>query len=489
MLELKNKRVLVVGLGKSGLAAAQFLKARGARVTVSDARPATLIAELSDLLDQGFMVEAGSHGLLTFRRQDLIVVSPGVPMSTPELAQVRAMGAHIIGELELGAMFLQGEVIGITGSNGKTTTTSLVGKIFEDAGLATVVGGNIGFPVTAMVGESLRLSGLGPSGAEAPLLQAANGRAEARPLQSEGAEDGMACRREVWNVIEVSSFQLETVEAFHPKIAVVLNLTPDHLDRHGTFENYAAAKERIFARQGAGDALVLNADDPVVQGMAARAKGEVFWFSTTKIVRRGTFVRDGVVMWVGTENGVSEPVMPVSEIPLRGKHNVENVLAAVCVARLAGVSAEKVRASVAGFTAVEHRLEFVREWKGVRYYNDSKATNVDATMKAVEAFAGGIWLILGGKDKDSDYSVLAPLLRDRVKTVLTIGSAAEKIERQLAGVVKIERAETLERAVAFAQAHASAGDTVLLAPACASFDQFKNYEERGRVFKELVQGL
>jgi UDP-N-acetylmuramoylalanine--D-glutamate ligase len=443
MLELKNKRVLVVGLGKSGLAAAHFLKARGARVTVSDARPATLIAELSDLLDQGFMVEAGSHGLLTFRRQDLIVVSPGVPMTTPELAQVRAMGAHIIGELELGAMFLQGQVVAITGSNGKTTTTSLVGKIFEDAGLPTLVGGNIGFPVTAMVEASTP---------------------------------------ETMNVIEVSSFQLETVEAFHPKIAVVLNLTPDHLDRHGTFENYASMKERIFAQQGVGDALLLNGDDAVVQGMAARAKSDVYWFSATKIVRRGTFVRDGVVMWLEKEGGVSEPVMPVSEIHLRGAHNVENVLAAVCVA-------ESVRASVAGFNAVEHRLEFVRELAGVRYYNDSKATNVDATMKAVAAFGGGIWLILGGKDKDSDYRVLAPQLRERVKTVITIGSAAEKIERQLSGVVKIEKAETMQRAVEFSQANASAGDTVLLAPACASFDQFKNYEERGRVFKELVQAL
>jgi UDP-N-acetylmuramoylalanine--D-glutamate ligase len=388
--------------------------------------------------------------LLTFRRQDLIVVSPGVPMTTPELAQVRAMGAHIIGELELGAMFLQGQVVSITGSNGKTTTTSLVGKIFEDAGLPTLVGGNIGFPVTAMVEASTP---------------------------------------ETMNVIEVSSFQLETVEAFHPKIAVVLNLTPDHLDRHGTFENYASMKERIFAQQGVGDALLLNGDDAVVQGMAARAKSDVYWFSATKIVRRGTFVRDGVVMWLEKEGGVSEPVMPVSEIHLRGAHNVENVLAAVCVARLAGVSAESVRASVAGFNAVEHRLEFVRELAGVRYYNDSKATNVDATMKAVAAFGGGIWLILGGKDKDSDYRVLAPQLRERVKTVITIGSAAEKIERQLSGVVKIEKAETMQRAVEFSQANASAGDTVLLAPACASFDQFKNYEERGRVFKELVQAL
>jgi len=449
-MELAGKRVLVVGIGKSGLAAARFLKAHGARVTVSDARPATLIAELSELLDEGFMVEAGSHGLLTFRRQDLIVVSPGVPQSTPELKTVRAMGAHIIGELELGAQFLQGDVVAITGSNGKTTTTTLVGKIFADAGVPTLVGGNIGRPVTEMVAESTP---------------------------------------QTVSVLEVSSFQLETVEEFHPRIAAVLNLTPDHLDRHGSFEVYAAAKARIFENQVAGDALVLNADDPAVQAFAAKAKGEVFWFSATKAVRCGTFVRDGVVVWVEKEGGVTEPILPVSEIPLQGAHNVENVLAAVCMARLATVPAESIRATVKGFAAVEHRLEFVREVAGVRYYNDSKATNVDATMKAVAAFAGGVHLILGGKDKDSDYTALAPLLRERVKTVITIGSAAQKIEHQLTGVMKIERAETLQRAVALASEISVAGDTVLLAPACASFDQFENYEHRGRVFKELVAAL
>jgi UDP-N-acetylmuramoylalanine--D-glutamate ligase len=469
-LELNNKRVLVVGLGKSGLAAARFLKARGARVTVSDARPATLIAELSELLDEGFMVEAGSHGLLTFRRQDLIVVSPGVPQSTPELKTVRAMGAHIIGELELGAQFLQGDVVAITGSNGKTTTTTLVGKIFTDAGVPTLVGGNIGRPVTEMVAESIELS---------------------RQLQQEAdpSASPQDDKSSVVNVIEVSSFQLETVEEFHPRIAAVLNLTPDHLDRHGSFEVYAAAKARIFENQVAGDALVLNADDPAVQAFAAKAKGEVFWFSATKAVRRGTFVRDGVVVWVEKEGGVTEPILPVSEIPLQGAHNVENVLAAVCMARLATVPAESIRATVKGFAAVEHRLEFVRDVAGVGYYNDSKATNVDATMKAVAAFDGGIHLILGGKDKDSDYTTLAPLLRERVKTVITVGSAAQKIEHQLTGVVKIERAETLQRAVALASEISVAGDTVLLAPACASFDQFENYEHRGRVFKELVAGL
>jgi UDP-N-acetylmuramoylalanine--D-glutamate ligase len=449
-MELRNKRVLVVGLGKSGLAAAHFLKTLGARVTVSDARPALLIAELSELLEQGFSVEAGSHGLLTFRRQDLIVVSPGVPMSTPELTQVRAMGAHIIGELELGSQYLQGEVIAVTGSNGKTTTTTLIGEILKAAGRPTLVGGNIGRPVTAMVEESTA---------------------------------------ESWSVLEVSSFQLETVETFNPRIALVLNITPDHLDRHGTFEAYAALKARITEFQTAEDFLVLNGEDKDTQMIAAKTKAQVYWFSARRPMKRGAFVHGESILFVPREGAKAEPVMPVAEISLAGAHNVENVLAAVCAARLAGVESETIRGAVLAFKAVEHRLEFVREAGGVRYYNDSKATNVDATMKAVEAFAGGIHLILGGKDKGSDYRVLGPLLRERVNTVITIGSAAEKIERQLDGVVKIERAETLERAIAFAHGAAVAGDTVLLAPACASFDQFENYEQRGRVFKELVAAL
>jgi UDP-N-acetylmuramoylalanine--D-glutamate ligase len=450
MLELAGKRVLVVGIGKSGLAAAHFLKERGARVTVSDARPATLIAELSSLLDEGFIVEAGSHGLLTFRRQDLIVVSPGVPTSTPELMTVRAIGAHIIGELELGAQFLRGEIVAITGSNGKTTTTALMGEILKTSGRPTLVGGNIGRPVTEMVAESTA---------------------------------------ETWSVLEVSSFQLETIETFRPRIAVVLNITPDHLDRHGTFEAYAAAKTRITENQTGEDYLVLNGEDKNTQMVAAHSKAQIFWFSARRRIKQGAFVHGESIFFAANESAQPEPVMPVAEIGLAGRHNVENVLAAVCAARLAGVPSEVIRKAVAAFRAVEHRLEFVRELDGVRYFNDSKATNVDATAKAIEAFPGGIHLILGGKDKDSDYTVLTPLLRERVETVITIGSAAEKIERQLAGVLKIERAETMDRAVALARANAAAGDTVLLAPACASFDQFENYEHRGRVFKELVHGL
>jgi UDP-N-acetylmuramoylalanine--D-glutamate ligase len=450
-MDLKNKRVLVVGLGKSGIAAALFLRDQGARVTVSDSRSATTLAnEIPALLDAGIMVESGGHGLLTFRRQDLIVVSPGVPYDTPELKQVRAFGLPIIGELELASRFLQGQIVAITGSNGKTTTTSLLGKIFSDAGRATLVGGNIGVPVIDLVHHS-----------------------------SVGTI----------NVLEVSSFQLETVEQFSPHIAIVLNITPDHLDRHGTFANYAATKARITAQQTPADFLVLNGEDPPTQMVAAKTKAQIFWFSGRRPIKQGAFVHGESILFIPREGTKAEPVMPVAEIPLKGAHNVENVLAAVCAARLGGVSSETIRASVATFKAVEHRLEFVATVRGVEFYNDSKATNVDATKKALEAFAGGIHLILGGKDKDSDYAELNDLLRERCKVVYTIGSAAEKIERQLAGVVKIVSAATLEAAVRSAQQNAVPGDIVLLAPACSSFDQFENYEHRGRTFKDLVKAL
>jgi UDP-N-acetylmuramoylalanine--D-glutamate ligase len=450
-MELKNKRVLVVGLGKSGKSAALFLRALGAQVTVSDSRSAEALAgEIPALLDAGVMVETGGHGLLTFRRQDLIVVSPGVPFDTPELKQVRAFGLPIIGELELASRFLQGQIVAITGSNGKTTTTSLLGKIFADARVSTLVGGNIGTPVIDLIAQSTP---------------------------------------QTTSVLEVSSFQLETVVEFRPHIAVVLNITQDHLDRHGTFENYAAMKARITAQQTAEDFFVLNAEDKPTQMLAAQTKAQVFWFSGRRPIKQGAFVHGESIIFLPREGAKPEPVMPLAEIPLKGAHNVENVLAAVCAARLGGVSAESIRASVAGFKAVEHRLEFVATVRGVAFYNDSKATNVDATKKALEAFPGGVHLILGGKDKNSDYTELADLLRARVKTVYTIGSAAEKIERHLAGVVKIVSAGTLDAAVRQAAQSAVPGDVVLLAPACSSFDQFTSYEHRGRVFKELVKGL
>ena len=450
-MELKNKRVLVVGLGKSGLAAALFLRDRGARVTVSDTRSdAALGDQIPALLEAGIMVEAGGHGLLTFRRQDLIVVSPGVPLDTPEVKQAQQLGLTVIGELELASRFLLGETVAITGSNGKTTTTTLLGTIFADADMRTQVGGNIGLPVIELIAES---------------------------------------NPETWNVLEVSSFQLETTVEFRPKIALILNITPDHLDRHKTFERYAAAKARITANQGATDFLVLNAEDVNTQLMAAKTRAHIYWFSAARQIKQGAFVHGESIFFLAQEGGRPEPVLPVAEILLKGAHNLENVLAAVCAAKLAGVPSASIRGSVAKFQAVEHRLELVRTVAGVDFYNDSKATNVDATMKAVASFPSGVHLILGGKDKDSDYTLLAPLLRQRCNSVYTIGSAAEKIERELAGVVKMVSAKTLDQAIALAAKAAKSGDVVLLAPACSSFDQFENYEHRGRAFREEVQKL
>ena len=269
----------------------------------------------------------------------------------------------------------------------------------------------------------------------------------------------------------------------------MLNITPDHLDRHGSFENYAAAKARITENQTAEDFLVLNGEDKPTQMVATKTCAQIFWFSPRRPIKQGAFVHGESIAFLAREGCKAEPVMPVAEIPLKGAHNVENVLAAICTARLAGIPAESIRESVRSFQAVEHRLEFVATMRGIDYYNDSKATNVDATKKALEAFASGVHLILGGKDKDSDYTELADLVRARVKTVYTIGSAAEKIEQQLNGAAKIVSAGTLDAAVRTATQSAGAGDVVLLAPACASFDQFENYEHRGRVFKELVGGL
>ena len=448
-MELNGKRVLVVGLGRSGVASALFLQSRGARVTVSDAKSEDQLREqIPTLLDAGIAVETGAHGERTFRNQDLIVVSPGVPVDAEPLVQARALGQPVIGEIELASQFLSGPIVAITGSNGKTTTTTLVGDIIAASGFKTLVGGNIGTPAISLAEQ-------------------------ATP--------------ETTIVLEVSSFQLETIRTFRPKVAVVLNVTPDHLDRHGTFAAYVNAKARIFENQQADDFAVLNADDPTCVELANRTRAQVFWFSREREMESGAFVRDGHI--IVRRNRSVQTILSVSEIPLKGSHNLENILAAVCAAALMGCAAEKIRAAIVNFKAVEHRLEYVATIGGVEYYNDSKATNVDATMKALQSFPANIHLILGGKDKGSDYTVLNNLLRERVKSVYTIGAAAEKIQSHIKGTTQIVSSGTIESAVKQASAAGHPGDVVLLAPACASFDQFQNYEHRGRVFKELVGQL
>jgi UDP-N-acetylmuramoylalanine--D-glutamate ligase len=428
-VQFLGKHFVVIGAKRSGLAAIELLRKQGARVTAMDSQPS------ADTVDQR------EENLLD---ADVIVLSPGVPYDLPMLEAARARGIPTIGEVELASYFLQGSVIGITGSNGKTTTTALTGHVLKQCGIPCQVGGNIGTAVASLVASS-------------------------SPKQ--------------WNVLELSSFQLESIVDFHASIAACLNVTPDHLDRHHTFEIYANAKGRLFDTQQAGDSAVLNYDDATCRAFASRTKARVVWFSSTQKAPAGVSLNGDSLEFGGAT------FMTRSQIKLRGMHNVENVMAAAAVAHLAGARLAEIGAAVASFPGVEHRIEFVRKLDGVEYYNDSKATNVDAALKAIDAFPGGLWVILGGKDKNSDYTLLRAPLAERAKGVLLIGMAAPLIRKALAGAVVLTDCETIERAVAYAHEHAAAGDTVLLAPACASFDQFENYERRGERFKHLVAEL
>lgn len=448
-IELRKMRVLVIGLARTGIATALFCAKHNATVTATDVRPESELGDApAKLRDVGVTLELGGHNEKTYLRQDLIIPSPGVPADDRFLAFARSKKITVWSEIELAYRFLEGEMIGITGSNGKTTTTTLVHHILQSAGRKTLLAGNVGTALISVVDQMTAST---------------------------------------WSVVELSSFQLELTDKFRPDIAVFLNLTPDHLDRHKTMQAYTAAKARIFAKQTELDAAVLNLDDPMALAVVP-SKPQVFWFSRRHAdVKQGACVKGEDIVVV--HHGKGEFVMKVADIPLAGGHNVENVLAAVTAARLAEVDPATIGAAVRSFAGVEHRLEFVEEIGGVRYYNDSKATNVDATLKALDAFPGGILIILGGKDKGSDYTVLQKPLREKAKLALLIGAAAEKIDQQITGSVAIERAETMERAVETASQAAQPGDVVLLAPACASFDQFENYEHRGRVFKGLVEKL
>ena len=437
-MKLENVNALVVGMAKSGIAAVELLVKKGARVRATDVKP--LFLPRLDELRVPFAIQTPK----VFENADLIVISPGVPADLPELGAARNRGAEIIGELELASFFLEGKSIGITGSNGKTTTTALVGHILRQSGVPCQVGGNIGTPPSAMVDSS---------------------------------------RAYQWNVLELSSFQLETIQNFRAEIGLALNVTPDHLDRHHTLGAYIAAKRRLFETQKPDDFAVLNADDPVCAGYAAATRAHPVWFSSTRPVPRGVWLAEEQILCDGM------PLLRRDEIPLRGLHNVENVMAASAAALLAHAPLESIASAVKTFPGVEHRLEFVRALGGVAYYNDSKATNVDATLKAIAAFPGRLWIILGGKDKDSDYAPLGPPLKEKAVAALLIGAAAEKIASALGGSARVVRAGTLPEALRAAHAGARPGDTVLLAPACASFDQFENYEHRGRVFKQLVLAL
>ena len=443
-MRLDGKNVLVVGLGESGSAAARFASARGAAVTVTDRRSAAEIGEAVEQMSRlNVQLALGHHSVELFLAQDFIVPSPGVPWNLPELDVARRNGIAVMGELDVATGLLRGPVIGITGTNGKTTTTSLIGHIFATAGVPAAMGGNLGTPVLAMVDES--------------------------------SEDR-------WNVLELSSFQLEASATFPVHIGVVLNVTPDHLDRHGTFASYAAAKGRIFQAQTARDFAVLHADDAVCREYAAETVGPVHWFSRTSREEPGAWVEDGWIICDGRRISAADPRLP-------GPHNLENTLAAVVATTLAGIGREAIVEALRTFQGVEHRLELIAAIDGVAYYNDSKATNVDAAKKAIETFDHGLWVILGGSDKGLEYTALRQALPGRTRAALLIGESARKIDQDLEGVVPVVHAGTLSAALEHACSNANAGDTVLLSPACASFDQFRNYGDRGRKFKELVSGL
>ncbi|HZT70582.1 MAG TPA: UDP-N-acetylmuramoyl-L-alanine--D-glutamate ligase [Terriglobia bacterium] len=448
-MEVRGKNVLVVGLGRSGMAAAHWLSEHGAFVTVTDMRsPSVFSKEIPELLRCKIGLELGLHQESTFFRQDLIVISPGVPADLPVLNAARQKGVPVVPEIEVAGWFLKGRLTGITGTNGKTTTTTLLGKILESSGFDTFVGGNIGVPLLSAVD-------LDPP---ADMI-----------------------------VAELSSFQLETTASFRPHVAVLLNLSPNHLDRHPSFEAYTAAKARIFYNQTEDDYAILNADDHNVMKLVPSIRSRRVFFSRRKELASGVFVSGDAILY--RVHNLEVPLMRTSDVRLLGEFNLENVLAAAAAACVLGADFAAIRRAVREFGGVEHRLEFVREIRGVDFYNDSKATSVDATAKALTAFESGVHLILGGKDKGAPYAPLRALIKDRVREVLVIGAARERILSELSGAAEIVDAGDLETAVRKAAERARPGDVVLLAPACSSFDQFQNFEHRGRVFKELVQRL
>ena len=447
---INGRKALVLGAGKSGISAARFLAERGATVALHDRKEVENWSDAAKSLKESHNVGliGGELPSWLLDQVDLVVISPGVPTNFIPARYVDRKNGEVIGEVELASRFLKGRIVAITGSNGKTTTTTLVGEILRDAGIKTQVGGNIGTPLLELTTTS---------------------------------DD------DTWTVIELSSFQLETIVDLKPDVAMCLNVTPNHLDRYESFLDYAAAKHRIFKNQTDVDVAVLNADDPITDEWSSGLNARVRKFSTKTEPENGLFLRGRAL--ISVLDGVETILTTRDEIFLRGLHNVENVLAAFAAAMAVGVPVASIRKSVANFKGVEHRIEFVAEIEGVKYYNDSKATSVDASIKAVEALAeseGKTILILGGKGKNAPYSPLIPLIVSSVRAIVVIGEDADNIEQQLRGTAECVRAATLDDAVSAASSKAVAGDSVLLAPACASFDMFKSFEERGTVFKASV---
>jgi UDP-N-acetylmuramoylalanine--D-glutamate ligase len=447
--DVRGKKISVIGMARSGVAVSHLLKSKGATLFVSDkSKKENLESEIAQLAEENIPYEIGRH---TERVYDcsLLVVSPGVPSNAPVVVEAQKRNIKVVSELEIGSLFCKASIVAITGSNGKTTTTTLLGRVLGDAKKKHVVAGNIGTAFSSVVLE------LAPADIA---------------------------------VLEVSSFQLDHIETFRPRISVILNITEDHMDRYEhSMERYAASKARVFENQRADDVLIYDADDEWCRKEAELAKCRTIGFSLKSMPDEGAFVDKGLLVTV--IDGKRTEVIPCDEISIKGMHNLYNSMAATLVGQLLGVGSAAIRSTLKNFKGVEHRLEFVREVDGVRYYNDSKATNVDSVWYALQAFNEPIVLLLGGRDKGNDYSRLTDPVKDRVKAIVAIGESADKVEKAFQEITSVTRADSMDGAIQKATSLSVRGDVVLLSPACASFDWFRNYEHRGQVFKELVNRL
>jgi UDP-N-acetylmuramoylalanine--D-glutamate ligase len=443
---VRGRRVTVVGAARSGIAAAELLVRRGASVTLTDVRER--IDEADQLRAAGVVVELGGHQPSTFTNADLIVLSPGVPARQPAIEAARSAGVPVIGELELASRWVRGRIVAITGTKGKSTTTSLTGRMLEAGGHRVLVGGNIGLALSAQVDQS--------------------------------TEDTI-------HVVEASSFQLESIELFRPWIAVLLNFSPDHLDRHASIEEYAGAKARVFANQNAGDWAVLNADDAETLALAMHARARRLLFSLDGGLAEGVLLAGDRIVRRGPAG--DEPLVPLAAVKLLGRHLLADVLAAAAVSSIAGVDSRAMTRAVEGFTGLEHALEPVTEVGGVRFVNDSKATNIESAKRSIESFGDGVVVILGGRFKGGNFRDLIEPLAARHAKVVAIGEARPLIVEALGAACEVREAPDMPSAVKAAFASAGPGQTVVLAPACASFDMFRDYAERGRVFKREVLRL
>jgi UDP-N-acetylmuramoylalanine--D-glutamate ligase len=447
-MDLAGKRILVIGLGKTGIAVVRFLAGQGAIVTVTDEKPlAEWEGTLREIGDLHTNLKIGSYDSDSLSRTDMVIPSPGVPPFNLLLSEAVRKKIPVLSEIELAFRFLKRPVIAITGTNGKTTTTTLMGEILKKSGKKVSVRGNIGDPLIGYV---------------------------------EGKQD------DDYVVVEVSSFQLQWIQHFCPFIAILLNTTCDHVNYHGTFEAYCRVKERIFENQTAGDLAILNADDPRSESLSKRIAARVKYFSSSSALENGIFLRGNSLVYCG--DGKREEY-PLAMVKIPGRHNIENIMATVIAARECGCSLDNIISAVLDFKGVPHRIEFAGEKNGVAFYDDSKGTNVGAVMRALETFSRPVILLMGGRDKEGDFKTLIPPIKEKVKELLLFGEARERINTLIGGVVSTAQFATLGEAIEMARQHSSAGDIVLLSPGCASFDEFSDYRARGRFFKDVVRNL